>query len=97
MSYKTYIINFDRGGLFDTFDYGKFHNSLTTAKGLINWWHYLESSYIIVTEQTTTATNVSDFVKNNMPNKYFIVVELKLDNHNGWLPREAWDWIKAYV
>ncbi len=93
---KAYIINFDKGGILDSFDYKKFHDSITTAKGVVNWWHYLESSYIIITNNTTTATNVSDFVIQHMPNKHFLVAELNLKNHNGWLPKEAWDWINKY-
>ncbi|MFM2229448.1 MAG: hypothetical protein RL607_706 [Bacteroidota bacterium] len=93
---KAYIINFDKGGLIDSFDYKKFHDNLTTAKGVINWWHYLESSYIIITDANVTATNVSDFVLQHMKEKHFLVVELNLKNHNGWLPKEAWDWINKY-
>jgi len=93
---KTYIINFDKGGVLDNFNYNKFHDSLIAAKGLISWWHYLESSYIIIVEDHITATNISKFVESHMPDKYFIVVELNLSNHNGWLPKEAWNWINKH-
>ncbi|MFM2394504.1 MAG: hypothetical protein RLZZ546_2486 [Bacteroidota bacterium] len=87
---KAYIINFDKGGFFN---YQKFHKTLTTADGIISWWHYLESSYIVITNRNTSATNVSEFVRANMPDKHFFVCELNLKNHDGWLPQEAWDWI----
>lgn len=93
---KAYIIIYNKGGILDGFDYTEFHNSLTTAKGVINWWHYIDNAYIIITEKSTTATNVSDFVQQKMPNKHFMVSELNLKNHNGWLPKEAWDWINKY-
>ena len=96
MNKKAYIINFDKGGVLDTFDYKKFHTSLTTTKGVINWWHYLESSYIIIAEWNVNAKNVSDLVGELMPNKLFFVCELNLKNHNGWLPNEAWEWINRY-
>lgn len=92
---KAYIINFDKGGLLDTFDYKKFHDTLTTAKGVINWWHYIESSYIIIVEKNISATIIGNFVQQYMPNKHFFVSELNLNNHNGWLPKEAWDWINS--
>lgn len=95
MRNKAYIINFDKGGLLDTFDYKKFHDTLVTATGILNWWHYLESSYIIITEYTISATNVSDFVRQYLPQKHFFVCEILLNNHNGWLPQEAWEWINA--
>jgi hypothetical protein len=94
---KAYIINFDKGGVFDSFDYKQFHDTITTAKGIINWWHYIESSYIIITENNINATHVSSFVGKHMKNKHFFVAELNLKNHNGWLPKEAWDWINKYT
>ncbi len=93
---KAYILNFDKGGLLDNFDYKSFHEILTNAKGVFDWWHYLESSYIIIVDNHITANNISDFVRTRMSNKYFIVVELNLSNHNGWLPQEAWEWINKY-
>jgi hypothetical protein len=94
---KAYVINFDKDGVLDSFDYKKFHDTLTTATGIISWWHYLQSSYIIIVEYNITATNISDFVKEHMPNKYFFVSELNLKNHNGWLPQEAWDWVNKFT
>jgi hypothetical protein len=97
MNRKAYIINFAKGGMLDNFDYKKFHDSLTTAKGVINWWHYLEPTYIIIVENNITATNVADFVRQLMPQKYLLIAELNLRNHDGWLPKEAWDWINKYT
>jgi len=96
MSKKAYILNFDKEGGYDTFNYVEFHNTLITTKGIINWWHYLESSYILIVESNITATNISDFIRQIAPNKYFFVAEIKLENHNGWLPQEAWEWINKY-
>lgn len=93
---KAYILTYDTGGILDNFDYKKFHDTLISTKGIINWWHYLESSYIIITNASISAKNVSEFVSENMPNKGFLVCELNLKNHNGWLPKEAWDWIDKY-
>lgn len=94
---KAYIINFDKSGLYDDFDYQKFKVNLTSAKGLISWWHYLESSYIIVTDSTISATSITHFVKKHMEFKHFLVVELNLKNHDGWLPQEAWEWIHKHI
>ncbi len=90
---KAYIITFDKGGLLDTFDYVAFHNSLIKANGVLNWWHYLEGTYILITPSDVTASGIGAFVMQQMPNKLFFTVELNLQNHNGFLPKEAWDWI----
>lgn len=96
MNYKVYIINFDKDGVYDKFDYNKFHNDLITTKGIINWWHYISSSYIIITEWNVLANQVTELVQDLMPNKKFFVCELNLKNHNGWLPEDAWEWINSF-
>lgn len=90
---KAYIISFDKGGLLDTFDYVGLHNTLIAADGILSWWHYLETSYIVITSSNITASNIASYVMQLMPNKHFFVSELNLENHNGFLPQEAWDWI----
>jgi hypothetical protein len=87
---KIYIINYNK---INGFDYQSFHQSLTTTKGVLNWWHYIESSYIIITDYHITAKNVSDLVRSLMPNVGIFVCELNLNNYDGWLPKEAWEWI----
>lgn len=94
---KAFIITFNKGGITDTFNYNKFHDSLVSTKGIISWWHYLESSYIVIVDWNISATNISNVVRDLMPNKLFIVIELNLENHNGWLPKEAWDWINKFI
>ncbi|MCX6232778.1 MAG: hypothetical protein NTZ33_14665 [Bacteroidetes bacterium] len=93
---KAYILIFDKSSLIDNFNYQQFHTTLTTAKGIESWWHYLNNTYILIVDSKISANNISDFVRQHMTNKHFIVVELNLNNHNGWLPKEAWDWIMKY-
>ncbi len=93
---KAYIINFDKGGVLDTFDYKMFHNTLTTAKGLISWWHYLECTYIIIVDQSINSQGISQFIRQIAPKKRFLVSELNLKDHDGWLSKEAWDWINKF-
>ena len=90
---KAYIICFDRGGLLDFVDYNKFHDALIIANGVLNWWHYLECTYIIITPAAVTATSVAQFVTQQMPGKHSFTSEINLQNHNGFLPQEAWNWI----
>ncbi len=90
---KFYIITMDKGGLLDMFDAKKFHDQLTQAIGIKAWWHYLESTYIIKVEFNVTALNVSEYIQSIAPNKKFFTSEIKLDNYNGFLSQDAWDWI----
>jgi len=92
MKNKAYIINFDIEAK-ENIDYSKFHDILTKDKGIINWWHYLKSSYIIVVGDNVNANNISNFVRANLKEKLFFVSQLNLADHDGWLPKEAWTWI----
>jgi hypothetical protein len=93
---KAYIITFDKGGVLDSFDYKKFHTNLTTSKGVLDWWHYLQCTYIIIVDTTVTSASISRYIQNLAPNKSFFISHLDLRDHNGWLTRDAWNWINKY-
>ncbi len=86
---RAYILTYNS---YD-FENNSFHNTLTNAKGIINWWHYISGNYILIVESNITAINISDYILKIAPDKKFFVCELNLKNHNGWLPNAAWDWI----
>jgi hypothetical protein len=59
---KAFIITLDNSGL-NTHNYKQFHDNLTSAKGVVSWWHYLDNVYIIIADRFVTAQNVSEFVQ----------------------------------
>jgi hypothetical protein len=89
---RAYIFTYD-SNFTESLDLPVFHNQLTSAKGVANWWHHLENTYILIVDEGVTARNVTDFIMERNPNKKFIVCEIFLDNQNGWLDKKAWDWI----
>lgn len=94
---KAFIIVIDKGGILSSFNSTQFHNSITNAQGVKNWWHYIDNSYILITDWAITAKNITDFIMKITPNTKFFICELKLNNHNGWLPPEAWEWINKQL
>jgi len=59
------------------------------------WWHYLESTWLILT--TETAIQLWNRIAKHIHRKdYVLVIEVR-DNTSGWLPKEAWDWIRENV
>lgn len=96
MANKSYIITLDKGGMLDTFDYAKFHQKLTTAQGVISWWHYLDSTYLLIVPDNVNSETITKFILSIAPNKHFFVAKIDLREHNGWLPKEAWDWINEW-
>ena len=59
------------------------------------WWHYLESTWIVITEETVV-TLWNRLAPNIDKNDYLLIIEVR-DNVQGWLPKDAWDWIHKNV
>lgn len=71
-------------------DYASLHNTIKTAS---RWWHYLDSTWIIVTEQTVYYW--SDKIRAIIDkNDHFLIVDITKQTRQGWLPNEAWEWIR---
>jgi hypothetical protein len=71
----------------------EFHNKLIALPIITNWFHYIKSSYILVSN-VSSATMISNDIRKILPNNRFLVVELNLKNRNGILPEKAWDWLR---
>ena len=56
------------------------------------WWHYLTSTWLISTNKNPTEVYnaLTPFI---VPADRILIFELGTA-HQGWLPKEAWDWIK---
>ena len=93
MSRHAYILVFDRD---DFRDYKSIHNKIISIEGLINWFHYIKSSYILITEEPS-AKQLAKKIQPFIPKKYYMLIELDLNNRQGWLPQKAWDWIHNQV
>ncbi|MCX8819277.1 hypothetical protein [Vibrio parahaemolyticus] len=59
------------------------------------WWHYLESTWLVVTDETPQQiwTRLQPSVDND---DNLLIIEVK-NNAQGWLPKEAWDWINVNI
>lgn len=72
-------------------DYSSLYNHI---KSFGKWWHYLDSTWIVKTEK-----NVDDITSSTRlmldSNDYLLVIDITNDKTNGWLPRDAWNWINA--
>lgn len=64
-------------------------------KGYKKWWHYLDRTWIIVSEETPK--EIWDRIKNKInQHNNLLIIEVK-NNSEGWLSTEAWEWIKKNV
>ncbi len=73
---------------------GRDYNSLyETIKSATSWWHYLESTWIVQTNQTVKEW--SDKIRNvTDTNDSFLVVDITKQPRQGWLDKKAWEWIR---
>jgi len=75
-------------------DYKSLHAAI---KGLgSTWWHYLESTWIVVTPKTPSLT-WDALAPHVDKNDNLLIVNVTSDSTAGWLPPDAWSWIQANV
>ena len=89
MNRHAYIMMFDTD---DSLDYNEIHKGITSMQGLYSWFHYLRSSYILISDKDSN--ELTQQIIKVIPNKRFLLFMCDLNTRNGWMPREAWDWIE---
>ena len=88
--YKVYCISYD------------LNKSGKDYKGLIeelkrsnSWWHYLKSTWLIYTNESASA--IWDRISSHVDSDdYALIIQVGKD-HQGWLPKDAWDWINKHI
>ncbi len=55
------------------------------------WWHYLKDAWIVNSslDHQEYADRLYPFIEKT---DYFLVVKIT-KNYQGWLPKDAWDWL----
>lgn len=70
-------------------DYAKLYEVLKSASG---WWHHLESTWILST--TESVDSWCEKIRAAIDeNDSYIAVDITGKNRNGWLPKNAWQWL----
>lgn len=59
------------------------------------WWHYLDSTWIVITNESPLQI-WNRLAKHIDKNDFMLIIEVR-DNVQGWLPKDAWAWIRANV
>lgn len=88
--YKVYCVGYDLNKAGKDYD-----GLIKELKKSSSWWHYLDSTWLIYTQETPEqiwARISSHFDKND----YALIIRVARD-YQGWLPKEAWDWINKHV
>ena len=56
------------------------------------WWHYLDSTWLIATGES--ADVLWERLQPHVDANDFILIAEITANYSGWLPEEAWAWIR---
>lgn len=70
---------------------GRDYSGLYDAIKQFSWWHYLGSTWLVDTNLTADA--ICNKLKPHLDNNDYILVIGVTRDKQGWLPKEAWDWI----
>lgn len=71
-------------------DYTPFYETLK-AQG--TWWHYLTSTWLLYTDKTPQ--QVSDALSSHKAPQDLILIAEMGPHYQGFLPKEAWEWIST--
>jgi hypothetical protein len=88
---RMYLVTYD----LPPFEIEKHQKVAEAIQAAGSWWHYLASSWILVTEKTPS--EVSNLIVPHLRDGKgrLLVIEVK-GNYQGWLPEKAWDWIRTW-
>jgi hypothetical protein len=71
-------------------NYSALHEEIKQAG---TWWHHLESTWLIETNQTPNQW-YDRLAKHLDATDNILIIEVTR-NYYGWLPQKAWDWLSA--
>jgi hypothetical protein len=73
---------------------GQHYEPLYVAiKSCGDWWHHLQSTWLVDT--TLTAKGIWDRLAPHVDQNDSVLVIGVTRDYQGWLPKEAWDWINS--
>lgn len=83
VTYELKVPGKDYGGLFDA------------LRKSPKWWHYLESTWLIETNEMPNDiwTRLAPHIDRS---DRLLIIEAR-DRCQGWLPKDAWDWIHQHT
>ena len=67
------------------------HTTVTGISTVTDWWHYLPNVYILSTNGGVKP--ISEAISGKFPGLLFFVSKLDLNDTNGVLNKDAWEWI----
>lgn len=82
-----YAINYEL-----TRSWREYDDLFLAIKGCGNWRHYLDSTWIV--ESNLNARGIYSLLRPHLYNDDIILVIGVTQEYDGWLPLDAWTWLK---
>ena len=74
----------------------KNYESLFSAiKTLGPWWHYLESTWIVKTNLTSSQAVWNVLASHIVTNDHLLIIRVDSRDKWGWLSQDAWNWLNS--
>ena len=91
MDKNLYLLVFDRDL---ATDYNQLHENIKNDPNILDWWHYITSSYLLVSQ--LSVNDLANKIINYFPNHRFLLIKVDPHTSQGWLPKDAWEWLTKY-
>lgn len=85
---SLYLITFNN---IQNVDLTMIHEVIKNNSTISDWWHYLPNTYLI--ETSSTSKQLADLISLKFQGLLFFIVKIDLNDVNGVLAKDAWDWI----
>lgn len=89
---NAYLFVYDKDQITD---YNALHERIKTDPNISNWWHYLNSAYILLSN--SNANQLAASIRSYFPNGKFLITKITRSDYQGYLARDAWNWILKNV
>lgn len=87
---NAFIITFDT----DATPIYSAHNAIVKSPYMIEWWHFMNGTYIVTTNQSISVLNKD--IRSRWPGGNLLIMKASKQSA-GLLPRQAWDWINSRI
>ena len=91
---KVYLITYSTDITFNNNIVRERINDLLNKGYIFDWWYYIDNTYLVA---CTLDVNTLYSAICSSINRHLLIVEIKPENTQGWLPKDAWDWINKYI
>jgi hypothetical protein len=91
---KVYLVTYNPT---QPFNKGVFHNYITSLHKnghISDWWHYIDTTYLIVSH--LDVNQLYNLIFPGVPQRNLLIIEVLPKNAQGWLPKDAWTWLQKY-